>query len=39
MQSYRFLRAVMNTAVRDGAMIKNPCQIAGAGPTAPRSGP
>lgn len=31
MQSYRFLRAVMNTAVRDGATVKNPCQIAGAG--------
>src|SRR5450631_4357661 len=31
MQSYRFLRAVMNTAVRDGAVMKNPCQIAGAG--------
>ena len=31
MQSYRFLRAVMNTAVRDGAIGKNPCQIPGAG--------
>jgi integrase len=31
MQAYRFLRAVMNTAVRDGAVMKNPCQIAGAG--------
>jgi hypothetical protein len=31
MQSYRFLRAVMNTAVRDGAIEKNPCQIPGAG--------
>ena len=31
MQSYRFLRAVMNTAVRDGAIAKNPCQIPGAG--------
>jgi len=30
-QSYRFLRAVMNTAVKDGAIVKNPCQIAGAG--------
>jgi integrase len=30
-QSYRFLRAVMNTAVRDGAIVKNPCQIGGAG--------
>jgi hypothetical protein len=31
MQSYRFLRAVMTTAVRDGAIVKNPCQIPGAG--------
>jgi integrase len=31
MQSYRFLRAVMNTAVRDGAIVRNPCQISGAG--------
>ena len=31
MQSYRLLRAVMNTAVRDGAITKNPCQIPGAG--------
>ena len=30
-QAYRFLRAVMHTAVRDGAIVKNPCQIAGAG--------
>ena len=30
-QSYRFLRAVMSTAVRDGAITKNPCQIPGAG--------
>jgi integrase len=30
-QSYRFLRAVMSTAVRDGAIAKNPCQIPGAG--------
>jgi integrase len=30
-QAYRFLRAVMNTAVRDGAITKNPCQIPGAG--------
>src|SRR6185437_12420237 len=29
--SYRFLRAVLNTAVRDGAIVKNPCQIPGAG--------
>ena len=31
MQAYRFLRAVMSTAVRDGAIVKNPCQITGAG--------
>jgi hypothetical protein len=31
MQVYRFLRAVMNTAVRDGAVAKNPCQLSGAG--------
>jgi hypothetical protein len=30
-QSYRFLRAVLNTALRDGAITKNPCQISGAG--------
>ena len=30
-QSYRFLRAVMNTAVRDGAINRNPCNIPGAG--------
>jgi integrase len=31
MQSYRFLRAVKTTAVRDGAVVKNPCQIKCAG--------
>lgn len=30
-QSYRFLRAVMNQAVRDELIIKNPCNIPGAG--------
>ena len=30
MQSYRFLRAVMTSAVRDGAIVKNPCQLKGA---------
>jgi integrase len=29
-QSYSFLRAVMNQAVRDGAILTNPCQIPGA---------
>ncbi len=28
-QSYRFLRTVMNCAVRDGAITVNPCQIRG----------
>lgn len=30
-QSYRFLRMVMNTAVREGLIGRNPCQIPGAG--------
>jgi integrase len=30
-QSYRFLRAVLNSAVADGALARNPCQIRGAG--------
>lgn len=30
-QSYRFLRAVMYSAVRDGAVARNPCQVPGAG--------
>lgn len=30
-QSYRFMRAVMNTAVREGIVAKNPCQVPGAG--------
>lgn len=30
-QSYRFLRAVMNAAKRDNAILMNPCQIPGAG--------
>ena len=30
-QAYRFLRAVLNTAVREGLIAKNPCQIPGAG--------
>lgn len=29
-QSYRFMRAVMNGAVREGAVPRNPCQIPGA---------
>jgi integrase len=30
-QTYRLLRMVMNVAVSDGAILKNPCQIKGAG--------
>ncbi|WP_026874745.1 site-specific integrase [Jiangella gansuensis] len=30
-QSYRFLRTVMNAAVRDEAIVRNPCMIPGAG--------
>lgn len=30
-QSYRFLRMVMNTAVREGIVARNPCQLPGAG--------
>jgi integrase len=30
-QSYRFLRMVMNTAIREGLIARNPCQIPGAG--------
>ncbi|SDD49323.1 tyrosine-type recombinase/integrase [Glycomyces harbinensis] len=30
-QSYRLLRAVMNQAVRDELIVKNPCNIPGAG--------
>jgi integrase len=30
-KSYRLLRAILNTAVDDGLLIRNPCRIAGAG--------
>jgi integrase len=30
-QSYRFLRTVMNAAVAEGAIPRNPCQLSGAG--------
>lgn len=30
-QAYRFLRTVMNAALRDGAIGRNPCMIPGAG--------
>jgi integrase len=32
-QTYRFLRMVMNVAVREGLIVRNPCQITGAGVT------
>ena len=39
MQSYRFLRAVMTSAVRDGAIVKNPCQLKGAASDRARERP
>jgi integrase len=30
-QSYRLVRSVLNVAVQDGAILRNPCQIPGAG--------
>lgn len=30
-QTYRLIRAVLNVAVQDGALARNPCQIPGAG--------
>lgn len=38
-QSYRFLRAVLNSAVREGAIARNPCQIVGAGSEHARERP
>lgn len=35
-QSYRFLRAVLNAAIRDQAIDRNPCNIPGAGSTKTR---
>jgi integrase len=32
-QAYGLLRSILRTAVRDGLLSKNPCQIAGAGTT------
>lgn len=29
--AYRLLRAILNTAVTDGLIIKSPCQVKGAG--------
>jgi integrase len=38
-QSYRFMRAVLNNAVREGAIARNPCQIPGAGSERARERP
>lgn len=38
-QSYRFMRAVLNTAVRETLLAKNPCQIPGAGTPKTRRRP
>jgi integrase len=38
-QSYRFMRAVLNTAVREGAIARNPCMIVGAGSDRARERP
>jgi integrase len=38
-QSYRLLRAVLNTAVREGLLARNPCQIPGAGTTRAKRRP
>ena len=37
-QSYRFFRAVLYSAVRDGAVARNPCQVPGAGAERAGSG-
>lgn len=38
-QSYRFLRMVMNTAVREGLILRSPCQIKSAGVVKPAERP
>ena len=38
-QSYRFMRTVMNTAVRENAVPKNPCNIPAPAPTGPKNAP
>jgi len=38
-QSYRFLRMVMNVAVDDGLIARNPCRIKGAGTTTSKERP
>jgi hypothetical protein len=37
-QAYRLLRAILNTAVREGAIVRNPCQFPGAGAPPGQSG-
>ncbi|WP_404433134.1 tyrosine-type recombinase/integrase [Microbacterium lacus] len=34
--AYSVLRAILNTAVQDGLLVTNPCQLAGAGVQRPR---
>ena len=38
-QSYRFMRMVMNTAVREGLVHRNPCTVKGAGVVKSRERP
>ena len=38
-KAYRLLRAVLNTAVEDGLIAKNPCQIKGGGTESPAERP
>ncbi|HET7691321.1 MAG TPA: phage integrase SAM-like domain-containing protein, partial [Nocardioidaceae bacterium] len=38
-KAYRLLRAVLNTAVEDGLITKNPCQIRGGGTESPAERP
>lgn len=38
-QSYRFLRAVMNQAIRDEIITRNPCKVRGAGADTARERP
>jgi integrase len=38
-KAYRLLRAVLNTAVDDGLIAKNPCQIKGGGTESPAERP
>jgi integrase-like protein len=38
-KTYRLIKAIMNTAVSDGIIRSNPCQVRGAGEDHHRSGP